>query len=183
MGTWDGDSRPIGAPAAGRIIRWEDCPIMALGHRDGIHWFFSPSGELREIPYRNLYKRDGLEDLFEGDLKWLYENFAGDSGNDLAVMLAGRALLQQSVRAGLFDHRRIDAVGDGGDQNVGRLHGRDELVLGAGHVVDIQVGIEQLAHPCFDGLRQFARDDDFRSFLGRHFLNRPLVESSLTNRQ
>lgn len=112
--SWEGDSRKPGKPSGEsggkggggapprREIDAESCPVTALGRLKGRYFFFSPSGEERELTVRQLYKREGLEDLFEGDLRWLQEWFHNDEGA-LHVFSAGRWLLRACVAAGLFD--------------------------------------------------------------------------------
>lgn len=96
----DGDAG--GPPAEPKPVDGEGCPVTALGRRGGYYWFFSPSGEERKLHYRQLYKREGLEDLFEGRLGWLYANFKPAEGG-LDVFKAGRWLLRACVGAGYFD--------------------------------------------------------------------------------
>lgn len=69
---------------------------------------------------------------------------------------------------GLVEHRLVDLVGDGGHQDVGRAHGVGELLLSHRLVVEIEPGIEQLAHPRLDAVRQLARDDNQRLLSDRH---------------
>jgi len=95
-----GDAPP---PAERKPIDGEGCPVTPLGHFGDHHWFFSPSGAERKMHYRQLYKREGLESLFEGRLQWLYANFREGEERALNVMRAGRWLLVQCVKAGLFD--------------------------------------------------------------------------------
>src|SRR6185437_8060617 len=75
---------------------------------------------------------------------------------------------QLQVRAGAHDHLAVDLVGDGGDQHVRLLHRLDQLGLAHRAVVDVETGVEQLAHARLDRVGQFARDDDERLFRG-HF--------------
>ena len=75
---------------------------------------------------------------------------------------------QLEGRPGLLDQGGVDAVGDGGHQHVGLAHGGHQLGLGHGAVVDVEPGVEQLAHARLDRIGQLARDDDERLFSARH---------------
>ncbi len=69
---------------------------------------------------------------------------------------------EAKLRTCLRDDRAIDAVGDGRHEDVGDLGRLHELRLRHRLVVDIELGVEELAHACFDDVRQLARDDDDR---------------------
>ncbi len=130
MEDWEGESEKLqrragegDAPMA--AIDAEGCPVTALGKLKGKYWFFSPSGEEREVPYRQLFMRDGLEDLFEGDTRWLRENFNSDEKGGYSVARAGSWLLRECVKAGIFDpaiQRRLCGV----------WRAQDELVVHCG---------------------------------------------------
>ena len=77
----------------------------------------------------------------------------------------GEAGDQLELRSGLVDQRGIDPVGDGRHQHIGAAHGGDSSSRLRGAIVDIQLGIEQLAHAGLDDVGQFAGDVDPRSFL------------------
>ena len=62
----------------------------------------------------------------------------------------------------LGDHRTVDPIGDGGDEDIGLANGSDQFRLGERTVVDVQPGIEELAHARLDLIRQLARDHDER---------------------
>ena len=55
--------------------------------------------------------------------------------------------------AGLGDQRRVDAVGDGRHQHIGFLDRRHQFRLGHRPIVDVQAGVEELAHARFDLVR------------------------------
>lgn len=140
MTDWEGPARKpmkpgspgaelVTPPGAGEPTDWEKCPVTPLGRRRGVYYFFSPSGEEREIGYRQLYKRDGLEDLFEGLVDWLFVNFGTGEGG-LNVMKAGRELLKACVAAGLFDpgmQRRGPGVWRDDDKLI--VHCGDQLLI------------------------------------------------------
>ena len=94
------------------------------------------------------------------------------SGIEIDVVDAGAEVGDEpEARAGLRQHRAIDAVGDRRHQDVGGFDGLDELSLSQRFVFDIQARIEKLAHPSFDDVRKLACDDDNRFLLGgRHSL-------------
>jgi hypothetical protein len=54
---------------------------------------------------------------------------------------------QLQVGPGLGEHGSIDLVRDGGDENVHGPHGIHDLCLGHRLVVDVEPGVEKLAHP------------------------------------
>ena len=62
------------------------------------------------------------------------------------------------------DRLRVDAVGDGGDQNVAVLHCGDDRLAAHRLVVGVRDGVEQLAHSrlCFG--QQAAGNDDSRLY-------------------
>jgi hypothetical protein len=66
--------------------------------------------------------------------------------------------------AGMPQHRGVDAVGHRRHQHVGDLHRLGELGRAHRLVVEIQPGLEQLAHARLDIVGQFARYDDQRLF-------------------
>jgi hypothetical protein len=84
---------------------------------------------------------------------------------------------QLHLRAGLLDQRRVDLVGHGGHQNIGRTHGRNQFGLGARLVVDVEFGVKQLAHARFHMVRQAAGDIDLRFFSCSASYGRSSVES------
>jgi hypothetical protein len=87
---------------------------------------------------------------------------------------------QLHLRAGLLDQRRVDLVGHGRHQNIGRAHGRNQFGLGARLIGDIEFRVKKLAHPRLHLVRQSAGDVDLRFFLDLACRSRSGVESSLT---
>ena len=79
---------------------------------------------------------------------------------------------QLQVRPGLGEERGVDLVGHGRHQHVGGLHRLDQLGRRQRLVVDVEPGVEELAHARLDHVRQAAGDDDDRSFLHRFRLPR-----------
>ncbi len=74
------------------------------------------------------------------------------------------------LAVGVFEDRLADHVGDGRHQHVGGAGRVRDLFRRHRRVVEIQPGVEQLAHPGLDRVRQLAGDDDERFFLDRHAL-------------
>ena len=73
---------------------------------------------------------------------------------------------QPHLIARLRDHRRIDVVGDGRHENVSLAHRLDDLGLRHRLVLEVEPGVEQLAHAGLDQLRQPPGDHHEGSFLG-----------------
>ncbi|ENN84449.1 hypothetical protein RHSP_22289 [Rhizobium freirei PRF 81] len=90
---------------------------------------------------------------------------------------------QLHLRPGLIDQLSVDAVRHRGHQHVDRSDSLNEFGLGARTIVNVEFGIEELAHPRFHCIRQFARDVDFRFFLRRHGERRCLVQMLLTKKR
>ena len=67
---------------------------------------------------------------------------------------------QLQIGSGLLDQRRVDPVGDGGNQHIGLAHRGHELGLRHWPVVDVQARVEKLAHPRFDLIGELAGNDD-----------------------
>ncbi len=84
------------------------CPVVPLGHRDGVYYFLSPSGEFRAIGARELRKLP-LLGLFDGDATWLRNKFPAHDQD--GVVKAGSwspdrtapYLMRACTTAGLFD--------------------------------------------------------------------------------
>ncbi len=83
-------------------------------------------------------------------------------------MVDPRAVIGDQAQAitGLGQDGRVDAVGDRRHQNVRIGDGGDQLRLGHRLVVQVQLHVEQFHHAGFDGVGQFARDDDAGLFIG-----------------
>ena len=57
---------------------------------------------------------------------------------------------QLQVLAGLGDHAGVDRVGDGRDENVRLAQNLDDLGFRHRLVVEVELGVEQLAHARLD---------------------------------
>lgn len=79
---------------------------------------------------------------------------------------------QLQLRPGLLDQRRIDPVRHRRHEHVGPLDRGDQLRLAARRVIDVQLRVEELTHPGFDDIRQFAGDVDRWLFLACHCCER-----------
>ena len=77
---------------------------------------------------------------------------------------------QPQLAVGLLEQFLGDLVGDGRHQHVGGADRFGDLLRRHRRVVEIEPGVEQLAHPGLDRVRQLAGDDDERLFLNRHVL-------------
>ena len=77
---------------------------------------------------------------------------------------------QPHLAVGLLEKFFRDFVGDGRHQHIGGPHRFRDLFRRHRRVVEIEPGVEQLAHPGLDRVRQLARDDNERLFLNRHIL-------------
>ena len=77
---------------------------------------------------------------------------------------------QPQLAFGLLEHFFGDFVGDGGHQHIGGADRVRDLIRRQRRIVEIEPGVEQLAHAGLDRVRQLARDDNERLFLNRHVL-------------
>ena len=84
-------------------------------------------------------------------------------GLDVDIVHAGAEIGDQfEVGSGLRDQRRVDAVGNGGNQDIGGGHGFGQLCRRHRRVVIVQPRVEQFAHARFHRFGQLAGDDDKR---------------------
>jgi hypothetical protein len=94
---------------------------------------------------------------------------AAERGRDVdmvdTVAVVGNQL---ELVAGLAQHGGVDAVGDGGHQDVGILHGFRQFGLGHGLIVEIEPRVEEFAHAGLDSVRKLACDDDQGLLAVRH---------------
>ena len=83
------------------------CPVAALGHRDGVYYFLSPSGEVRDKRPSELGRELDILDVFAGQSHWLAERWPkkNDAGEIVGwnVRQAGRGLMRACVSEGLWD--------------------------------------------------------------------------------
>jgi hypothetical protein len=92
------------------------CPVLALGARDGIYHYLSPRGEYRALPFRD-HKKLGVVSLFDGDTDWLWKRFprySKDSDEAIGWHEDGAAtwLMRRCAEAGFFNpDRDIRGVG------------------------------------------------------------------------
>lgn len=92
---------PEDAPPDGQPSRRPDCPVTPLGHRDGVFYVLSPSGQKRELPASQL--RDGpIEALFEGHTAWLRSE-CPQGENGWSWRSARSWLIGQCGKVGIFD--------------------------------------------------------------------------------
>ncbi len=76
------------------------------------------------------------------------------------------------LRPGLLDQSRIDPVRHRRHEHVGPFDRGDQLRLAARRVIAVQLRVEELTHPGFDDIRQFAGDVDRWFFLACHCCER-----------
>lgn len=91
-------------PAAGDD---RDCPIVALGQRNGQFYFIGTSGEIRVFEPRH-FTNMGIVSLFGGGTQWLWKNFpkrARESEEIVGFSLsaAGAFLMRRAAAAGLWN--------------------------------------------------------------------------------
>ncbi len=77
----------------------------------------------------------------------------------------------------LGQHGIVDAVRNGGDKDVRRLHGFHQLGRVHGDIVHIQAGVEQFPHARFHAVGQLSRDDHKR-LATRHGSHSPFLNRS-----
>lgn len=87
----------------------EGCPVIPLGHCDGIYWFSDPVGQLRKK--RQLREHDQI-DLFLGQTAWLVQHYeAGKRNAAWNVSAAAGALIAACAAAGDFDGGAVRGPG------------------------------------------------------------------------
>ena len=104
------------------------CPVIALGHLDGIFHFLDSVGQRRFLTSAQLGRRTDLIALFGGQVDWLRKHFpfrktvkeTDKDGSettktvvaDFALKAVGEALMRDCFGAGLFgDHIRVRSPG------------------------------------------------------------------------
>lgn len=85
---------------------FKDCPVRPLGHKQGVYYFLSPSGELRELRPMD-FSVNGLLSLFNGSDVWLKEHAPREDrkGNvtGFEANTAARLLMAECSAKGMFD--------------------------------------------------------------------------------
>ena len=86
------------------------CPVVALGHRDGVYHFLTPWGEYRAFVTPRLTSL-GVDSLFGGQTSWLRQAFPrhdreGKNVIGYSAPAAARALIRACTLAGFFDPAR-----------------------------------------------------------------------------
>lgn len=101
----------------------DDCPVKALGRRDGVYYFIDVNGEVAKRRARD-FTVNGVVDLFAGDVAWLCENFGIDRNRRDGKLAwdnneATQILMRAGRAAGNFDPvadvRGVGAWADGDD--------------------------------------------------------------------
>ena len=112
----------------------DGCPLIPVGHRDGVYWFLSEAGELRRVEGRGMNEA-GLDALFDGATTWLFENYRAVNKEGAVVGFNHRrarpALMRACRRAGLFDPMTpVRGRGVWSDGNAGLLvHCGDRILI------------------------------------------------------
>lgn len=121
----------------------EHCPVVPLGHAEGVYWFSDGVGQVRRLTRQGLGV-SGVVDLFGGRTVWLKDWFPLNSkrGNDgWNNVEAAAFLVEACVREGFFDPDRVRgpgiwpaaaphaAVDEGGDDPRVVVHCGDVLVI------------------------------------------------------
>lgn len=84
-----------------------DCPVVALGMRDGVFHFFDPKGQLRALNPTQIANRGHLDALLCAQLTWAaaahpaYDK-EGEPTGDYQVKAVSRDLMRRCADAGLF---------------------------------------------------------------------------------
>jgi len=84
----------------------EECPVVALGQRNGVYYFLSVAGERRELRARDLTQLVILS-LFNGDSTWLFTHYAKLDRKDrptgaVDCTAAAAALMRRCASVGLY---------------------------------------------------------------------------------
>ncbi|MEA1674085.1 hypothetical protein [Nitrospirillum sp. BR 11163] len=99
---------PADAPPPDEAQTEKDpCPVVALGHHDGVYVFLSPSGELRKLTVRDM-SANGLLSLFSGEPGWMVRNYRrldkeGNPTEDFVIRGVVGHLIRASEAVGLYD--------------------------------------------------------------------------------
>ena len=113
----------------------------------------------------------GGEDQAHGQIGGVLGEHAWGIGDDNATGMGGGHVDvidpnpeigdQLELLASAGDQFSIDSVRDRWSQNVGAIHRRRQGLGVHRGVVEVELGVEQLAHTGFDRVRELACDDDF----------------------
>lgn len=79
----------------------DGCPIVCLGHRDGVYHYLSPSGEHRQLRDRD-HTRNGLMSLFDGDRDWFFDLAGDGESNKWSLEKVAATLMRRCAAAGLW---------------------------------------------------------------------------------
>jgi energy-coupling factor transporter ATP-binding protein EcfA2 len=119
----------------------EYCPIVPLGHKNGLYFFISASGELRSIKAEALEAGRGVRALLSGygvsTDAWCLGNFPLKDGG-WSHREAGQWIIDQCNGKGVFDPSSADlrSVGVWRDEKGNAIaHCGDQLVLSDGQVM------------------------------------------------
>ena len=139
-------------------------PILAFGQ---------DRGAFDQPPRHRQDQRHGhVGGVFGQDFRGVGDGDAARMGRDHVDIVDAVAEIgdQPQLAVGVLEKLFRYFVGDGGHQHVGGPHRLGDLFRRHRGIVEIEPGVEQLAHPGLDRVRQFARDNNERFSLSRHFL-------------
>lgn len=113
-----GGGRGPAAPVPADPTPENTCPLVPLGHRDGLFYFLDIKGQERKLTARSMGSRPEVSGLFVGDTSWLFRWFPRTtvvksqdaSGNDVTetkvigfqIAAAGEFLMALCGDAGLY---------------------------------------------------------------------------------
>jgi hypothetical protein len=139
-------------------------PVLALGENRGA--FDQPPR------HRENQRHGHVGGVFGQNLRRIGDGDAARMGcDDIDIVDAVAEIGDQSQLAvRLLKKFFGDHVGDGRHQDIGRADRIGELFRRQRRIVEIELCVEQLAHPGLDRVRQLARHDNERLFLDRHVL-------------
>ena len=118
-------------------------PIVPLGHKNGMYYFISPSGELRSMKAEGLEAGRGVKSLFTGVSdeieNWCHTNFSVSNG-DWSQKDAGEWIIKACNNRGIFDPATADMRSIGvwrGDSGNAIAHCGDCVVSADGDIVPL----------------------------------------------
>ena len=103
-----GGDPPKCGPPFERKIDVKKCPIKPLGEWQGMYFYMSRSGELRQLKF-NEHKALGIGSLFDGKIGWLLENFGKHTAHGKTFDESRTAfwLMEKCAEMGHFDPQTV----------------------------------------------------------------------------
>jgi hypothetical protein len=111
----------------------DDCPVVCLGHRDGVYHYLSPSGEHRQLRDRD-HTRNGLMSLFDGDRAWFFAAAGDRESHKWSLEKVAATLMHRCAAAGLWrNDTAFRGIGVWKDRDEGLIvHCGDRLWMDGG---------------------------------------------------